>query len=100
MRGGKKSMSIFNYILAMWITLAIGIGLIGAAPWLGSRAKGPWHFRSVRSGSYFALNDGNRPIVCQKVSRYYFMALSGPGKGDKVRASGGMSVYDVEEREI
>jgi hypothetical protein len=33
-------LSIFNYILAMWITLVIGIGLIGAAPWLGSRAKG------------------------------------------------------------
>jgi hypothetical protein len=42
-------MSVFNYILAMWITLAIGIGLIGAAPWLSSRAKGPRHFRSVRT---------------------------------------------------
>jgi hypothetical protein len=40
MRGGKKSLSVFNYILAMWITLVIGFGLIGAAPWLGSRAKG------------------------------------------------------------
>ncbi len=51
-------MSVFNYILAMWITLAIGIGLIGAAPWLSSRAKGPRHFRSVRT-VVFALKTGS-----------------------------------------
>ena len=93
-------MSLFNYVLGFWIALAIVIGLIGVASWLGSRAKRPRRFRSVRTGSYFALNKGNNPIVCEKVSRYYFKALSGPGKGDKVRASGGMSVYNVEEREF
>jgi hypothetical protein len=96
MRGAKKSVSLFNYVLGIWIVLAIVIGLLGLAYWLYEEdPKGSKRFRSIRVGSYFTL-DKRHSIVCQKVSRNYYSLRIGPGKNDRVRAPGGMPVYNVE----
>jgi hypothetical protein len=97
-------MSMFQLTALFFAGVTVASAVVRAAYWMYDKEEEPEgsrrRFRFVRIGAYFDLDlkSGTRPVVvCQKVTRFHYVPLSGPQKGDRVRASGDLPVYNVED---